>query len=212
MFRLTWKYTPVSQGWSPEGFQKGQPWSNYIAYIMYNRIYRGLYRFIKIVKIYPISVCIVRRCKQIPTSFQTGSFISDLQCSKKNQQLYFSDAPCMAYSPYLAYQSSAIVVMMSMFLPIYGSWCFQCWTSGYRPFVHETFLLVVTIFAILYAGVPNLHSLHIRFMTRSMVGSRPCRSGGCCRLPQRSRWPPAHRVETIWYMDIYIYIYVCVYS
>ena len=34
MFRLTRNYTPVSQGWSPERFQKHQPWSSYIAYIM----------------------------------------------------------------------------------------------------------------------------------------------------------------------------------
>ena len=35
---------------------------------------------------------------------------------------------------------------------------------------------------------------------RSMVGSRPRSSGGCCRLPQRSRLSPAHQVGAIWYM------------
>lgn len=35
---------------------------------------------------------------------------------------------------HLQNRSTAMVLMMLMFVPTYGSWCFQCWTSGYRPF------------------------------------------------------------------------------
>lgn len=62
---------------------------------------------------------------------------------------------------HLQNQSTAMVLLMFIFVPIYEIWCFQCWRSGYRPFSrrHIPCGSTVIIFTILYAWIPNLHSL-----------------------------------------------------